>query len=536
MDSEDQQREGDMGAPPQRPRDDYLTPTYGRTEFQTPAPRTQIPRHSMPPESAYRIVADELNLDGRTGLNMATFVNTWMDDWATRLVVENLGKNFIDHEEYPQAYRIEKRIVWMLGDWFGTRFDPKDLDPETATGFYGTATIGTSEAVMLGLVAHRWAWQNNHLANANSNPLDRPFVLMSAHAHSCWDKYCRYYDVGAIYVPMTDTSFGMSEDAVYDALASNLCDGPYAEQVKAFYKKHMPESQFPDFGGRTLGELVMAVGSVVGSTYTGNSDDVAGASVAIDRYCEEHQQLGVSIPIHVDAASGGFILPFTNKLKGDPIPFDFNSVPRVKSINVSNHKFGLTCAGMGTVVFRDASVVDSDELIYQITYLGGRFDDYTVNFSRGTGMILAQYYNLLRFGLRGYRAVELGNVRRARCFVNDIERDSLLGRFLRHISDQQHYPIVVLGWAEPSQAEQRRWTLKDLSDALRMLGWIVPTYQLPLKNPKDTKHGLHVLRVVVRQNISADLLSRLVCDMRTIVEGFEDQEEIVRPMAVGDRC
>lgn len=536
MSSEQKPRATDPGSAPEGVRDDYLTPTYGRTEFQMPAPRREIPRNQMPPESAYRIVTDELNLDGRTGLNMATFVNTWMDDWATRLAVENLGKNFIDHEEYPQAYRIEKRIVWMLGNWFGTRFDRKDLDPDTATGFYGTATIGTSEAVMLGLIAHRWAWQRNHLANPDRNPLDRPFVLMSAHAHSCWDKYCRYYDVGAIYVPMTDTSFGMSEDAVHDALASRLSDGPYADQVKEFYKKHMLEGDVPDFGDRTLGELVMAVGCVVGSTYTGNSDDVAGAGAAIDRYCDERQRLGVSIPIHVDAASGGFILPFTNKLEGDPIPFDFDSVPRVKSINVSNHKFGLTCPGMGTVLFRDASVVDSEELIYRITYLGGGFDDYTVNFSRGTGMILVQYYNLLRFGLRGYKAVELGSVRRAGRFVDKIEHDSLLGRFLRHISDQQHYPIVVLGWVEPSQAAQRGWTLKDLSDALRMLGWIVPAYQLPLANPEDIEHGLHVLRVVVRQNISADLLSRLVCDMRSIVEQFEQKKKPIHPATKGNRC
>lgn len=54
---------------------------------------------------------------------------------------------------------------------------------------------------------------------------------------------------------------------------------------------------------------------------------------------EYEKKTGNDIPIHVDAASGGFVAPFTNAKAGGR-KWNFE-LPRVKSINTSGHKFGM---------------------------------------------------------------------------------------------------------------------------------------------------------------------------------------------------
>src|SRR5262249_49802472 len=65
-------------------------------------PRHRLPEAEMPPEVAYQIIHDELMLDGNARMNLATFVTTWMEPQAERLMAECLDKNMIDKDEYPQ--------------------------------------------------------------------------------------------------------------------------------------------------------------------------------------------------------------------------------------------------------------------------------------------------------------------------------------------------------------------------------------------------------------------------------------------------
>lgn len=499
----------------------YLTPLYGRREFAQGIPKKAIPEGPMPPDSAYQLIRDELTLDGTPSLNVATFVNTWADDWGRRLVEENLGKNFIDHEEYPQSNLVEKRIIWMLGDWYGTEFLSKDTDPDDAKGFYGSATIGSSEAVMLGLITHCRNWQTNNKKNPNRLPLDKPFVLMGTHIHSCFDKYCKYYNVGALYVPMSAVKFSLTGEDVAGILNSTIADSPYFEQIMEACEYPF---DYPGLATRTVGELVMAVGGVVGTTYTGNSDEVDLIGEAIEAYCERHSGSNVDIPIHVDAASGGFILPFTNATAEKPVLFDFRDVARVKSINVSNHKFGGSLPGMGSVIFRDDTIVDQDYLVYDISYLGGHFKDFTVNFSRGSSMILLQYYNLLRWGKSGYGDVISNCMANAHRLIDGIANSDTLKGLFRPISDNDHYPICVFTWAggEPD------WSLSQFAEELRTFGWIVASYQLPTADP-DKPDGIDVFRVVVRQVVSADHVDGLVSDMEIAVGNLENRNGSPRP-------
>lgn len=501
--------------------DSEIVPLYARKEFRCGAPKDQIPEEPVLDTSAYRILQDELMLDGRPGLNLATFANTSVDDFVRRLAHEHLNKNFIDHEEYPKSNLAEKRSIWMLAKELGTEFDPEDSDPDTAKGFYGAATIGSSEAAMLALVTHKFAWKKRrkHLQ-------DQPIVLMSAHVHGCFDKFCNYFDVMPLCIPVDEPCYHIDGKSVSKMLETRISDptSPYAKKVRDY----MGYTQ--DQGERTIGELVMAVVAVIGTTFTGNTDCVKSIDESIEKYCKEYDQ---DIPLHIDAASGAFILTFSKN--GHEVPFNFKDSKRAQSMNLSNHKFGFTCPGMGSVIFRNSKIVDHS-LIYDITYLGGNFYDFTLNFSRGSVPILLQYYNFIRYGRKGYEEIINTCIENAQYFVQEVKKHPILGKLFRFICDYEHFPILVYTWAKG--IERPPWDLADLSSVLRKKGWIVPAYVLPKTAPDEVlkpSDGVQVLRTVVQQKVSREKLNNLLVDL---VEGIEElnSKETKRLIHQGNKC
>lgn len=497
-----------------------LLPVYGREESILAAPKSEIPHDPMPSDSVYELISNELLLDASAGLNLATFCNeAYTDPWGEKLIVENIKKNFIDHQEYPGSNIAEKRCTWMLAKEFGTDFAPGDENPDTASGFYGTATIGSSEAVMLGLIAHKYRWNKNNqrnLVGGKADPQDRPVVLMSAHVHGCWDKFCNYFGATALYVELKTFPYKINGNDVLQILNTRIEDShsPYAETIRKSLCYLKPQ------GNRTIGELVMCVGAVVGTTFTGACDDVRSIDDAVEAYCQaQSSSLQIDIPIHVDAASGGFVTLFSHN--GKEITYRFNETNRVLSINTSNHKFGMTFPGMGSVIFKNNSVVDPS-LIYNITYLGGSFIDYTVNFSRGSNMILMQYYNFLNFGRVGYQKIMDNCLTNAAYFVEALKQSAVLSKYLKNISEFTHLPIVVLTWAD--NIERPSWSLVNLSDRLRQNGWVVPSYVLPQLSPEQNlppESGVPVLRIVIQQFVTRDKLSKLVSDLEAAIADID---------------
>ena len=105
-----------------------IAPAYTGRMFTTPVPALRLPDESMDPETAYRFIHDELMLDGSSRLNLATFVTTWMDPEAGKLMAETFDKNMIDKDEYPATAAIEQRCVCMVADLFHAD-DLRDDDP-----------------------------------------------------------------------------------------------------------------------------------------------------------------------------------------------------------------------------------------------------------------------------------------------------------------------------------------------------------------------------------------------------------------------
>ena len=174
----------------------------------TTIPRHELPEGEMPPDVAYQIIHDELMLDGNARLNVATFVTTWMEPQAEKLMAECFDKNMIDKDEYPQTAEIEARCVNMLSRLWHA--------PEAGEAT-GCSTTGSSEAAMLGGLALKRRWQQRR--EAEGKPADKPNLVMGINVQVCWEKFANYWDVEMRLVPMEGDRFHMSaEEAV------KLCD------------------------------------------------------------------------------------------------------------------------------------------------------------------------------------------------------------------------------------------------------------------------------------------------------------------------
>jgi len=435
--------------------DERHVPAYAGRYFDHPVPKHELPGRGMPADAAYQLVHDELNLDGNPSLNLASFVTSWMEPQADRLAVETLAKNLIDQDEYPQSEVIHRRVVSMLGRLFNA---PSDCHP------VGTATIGSSEAIMLALLAHKRTWRRAR--EAAGQPTDRPNLVIGGDVHTCWEKFTRYFEVEARIAPLSEQSFTLTAAAVQERVNENT----------------------------------IAVGGLLGTTFTGQMDDLADINALLARLESEK---GWRVPLHVDAASGGFVTPFVEP----DLRWDFR-LSQVRSINVSNHKFGLVYPGMGTVVFRDASDLP-EELVFHINYLGGDMPNYSLNFSRPSNSVILQYYNFLRLGREGYARIMANVMDTARYLREALEA---LGCF-EAIGDGARFPIVALRGRDPEL------DLFALSAQLRARGWIIPAYTLP-----PHAEGVTVLRIVVKENLSRDLADLLVTDVTRAVSDQKDKQ------------
>ncbi|EWM30087.1 glutamate decarboxylase [Nannochloropsis gaditana] len=223
-------------------------------------------------------------------------------------------------------------------------------------------------------------------------------------------------------------------------------------------------------------------------------------------------ETGWDVPIHVDAASGGFIAPFIQP----ELVWDFR-LPLVKSINASGHKFGLVYAGVGWLCFREKQDLQN-ELTFTVDYLGGSQSSCTLNFSRGASQLVGQYYNFLRLGREGYREVMANAMENARYL-----RKMLLATGKIDIVDTQDMPLVAFK-LKPDLGIL--YTVFEIQDKLRERGWIVPAYRCPKGAEK-----LCIMRVVVKENFSRDLAELLVEDFMKAMDYLDkdhrEQQELI---------
>ena len=302
---------------------DGCAPIFGSHQMRESAPSEFIPENSTPAETAYQIVKDETFPQTQPRLNLATFVTTYMDDYGTRLMNEAVGINYIDETEYPRVAVMCGRCINMVANMWNT--------PEKAEWKAGAVGIGSSEACMLGGVAAWLRWR--HRREKEGKPTDKPNLVISTGLQVVWEKFCKLWQIELRQVPLTREKRTLCTD---DAL--KMCD-----------------------------ENTIAVVAIAGVTWTGLNDDVEALDKALDDY---NKRTGYNIPIHVDAASGGFILPFVSP----DTKWDFR-LKWVISISTSGHKYGLVYPGLGWVVWRDKKCLP-EEMSFSVNYLGAKLNRF----------------------------------------------------------------------------------------------------------------------------------------------------------------
>jgi glutamate decarboxylase len=391
-----------------------VDPLLGALEMP---PAHRLPDRPLPPTVAYRLVHDELMLDGNARLNLATFVTTWMEPQATMLMAECAEKNMIDKDEYPQTAELERRCVAILADLWNA--------PDTQAAI-GCSTTGSSEACMLGGLALKRRWMNRNAERYAAGA--RPNLVMGINVQVCWEKFCNFWEVEPRLVPMRGDRYHLDGET-----AVAQCD-----------------------------ENTIGVVAVLGSTMDGSYEPVPEICAALDAFQE---RTGLDIPVHVDGASGAMVAPFL-----DPdLAWDFRQ-PRVASINTSGHKYGLVYPGVGWALWRDRDALP-EELVFKVNYLGGDMPTFALNFSRPGAEVVAQYYNFLRLGREGYRVVQQASRDVARRLADAIAET---GAF-RLLTQGDQLPV----FAFTTQSDVKNFDVFDVSRRLRERGWQVPAYTFP---------------------------------------------------------
>jgi glutamate decarboxylase len=417
-------------------------------------PHQQLPEHGVDGMSAYDLITNDLLLDGNARLNLATFVTTWMPPIAAKLMADTADKNIIDKDEYPQTAAIEGRCVNIIADLWNSP------ESEYATG---CSTTGSSEAAMLAGLALKWRWRER--MEGSGKATDRPNLVMGVNVQVCWEKFCRYWDVEPRLVPMEGERFHLDAE---HAVAQ--CD-----------------------------ENTIGVVAILGSTFEGSYEPVKEIGEALDEL--EHDK-GLHVPLHVDAASGGFVAPFVQP----DLEWDFR-VPRVQSINASGHKYGLVYPGVGWAIWREKEALPSD-LVFDVNYLGGHMPTFSLNFSRPGSEVVAQYFMFSTLGRVGYQRVMRSAHDVARQIADGVAE---MGPY-NLISDGSDLPVFAFA-LDPGV---KNYTVFDVSERLRQHGWLVPAYTVPAN-----REDLSVLRVVVRAGMSHEMADLLLGHLQAETDFLE---------------
>lgn len=440
---------------------DPKTPVFGSQRILQPAPVDKIPANPTSPEIAYQIVKEETYPQTNPSLNLATFVTTYMDPYATKLMNDAININYIDETEYPRIAVMNGKCINIMANLWNT--------PETAKWKTGALGIGSSEACMLGGIAAWIRWRKRR--KAQGKPYDKPNFVISSGAQVVWEKFGQLWQIEMRQVPLTKEFTTLDPK---QALA--MCD-----------------------------ENTICIVPIQGVTWTGLNDDVEALDKALDAY---NAKTGYEIPIHVDAATGGFILPF---LYPDT-KWDFR-LKWVLSISTSGHKFGLVYPGLGWVVWKDKKYLP-DEMNFSVNYLGAEIAQVGLNFSRPAAQILGQYYNFISLGFAGYKDIQYNSMQITKYVWSEIAKMPQFKNYAKEVVN----PLFV--WHMDEKYNQTaKWTLYDLQARLQQSGWMVPAYTLP-ENLED----MVVMRVVAKQNFTRDMADMLLNDIKNAVADLEKLE------------
>lgn len=442
-----------------------------------------MPAGSLPAQHVVRLIKDQHELDFKERLNTSSYVNVVFEDEEREVAQLGLGVNIADQTVYPQSFELHNCAVNMIADLWHC---PKPDDFDEYGCFAGAGTVGSTEACLLAGLALKFRWRKWYAAKTGKSAAEvrgiTPNLVISTMYQAAWEKLFKYMDILPRHV--------------------------------------MPKLEGPEKDGWAMDPAEVAavvddetigVVCIMGNHYSGHYDPVADVATAVRA---ANAAKGLQLGLHIDGASGGFVAPFQSGLP----PWDFR-VPEVLSISASGHKFGQSCCGTGWVVWRERKNL-SEHVAISVSYLGGRADSYTLNFSRPASGIYVQLYKFLRLGRAGYTQV-VNNMmsvsKYLRSGLSQMVRDDGVPWFrMLDFGDERCLPVVT-AMLNPELGAP--FDSIDLQHALSMDHWYVSGYKMSFHDPtteetislfRNGDADMTIFRVVVKANLTMSLADNLL--------------------------
>lgn len=431
--------------------------TRNDNEFITPFPaKCTIPDISISEKKSGDLMRSLLNLDSDPALDIASYTTTSMEPDAVELMAQNLPKNYSNLVLYEATSEIEEYTASMILDLFNGRIGCES---------FGVSTLGSEEAIYLAGINYKIQWQK-----ANKECELQPEIIFGSNAHISWYKFAQYFKVKPIVIPV-------GEDLTID--------------VKKVAQYLRPNT--------------IAVVGTLGDGFTGRIDDIRCLNEVVSEYNMKHKW---NVPIHVDAANGGFILPFYEPY--NQIKWDF-SLECVRSINVSSHEFGFVYPGLGWALWKNRKEI-SPRLFQVDRYFGRVSVDISINYSRNASNISAQYFLFNRYGKQGYEKLD-NYIYNVRDFIRDqIEKFEIDGKKIyKVLKGEPDMPFVAI---EPTKyLRELGFKEQRLVKEIRRFGWSIGMNDLP-EPYRDTR----ILRVMVNIGFSKGLAEKFLGDFNRVTK------------------
>jgi glutamate decarboxylase len=464
---------------------DHAPSFYGSAFCRQVPDRDTIPEHGMPARYCERAIQDYHLLDSNERLNTSSYVNVIFEPEEERVAVMGMKINLADQTVYPSSFQMHDEVVNMLGHLWHV---PESPDGQTA----GAGTVGSTEACLLSGLALKFRWRHWYRKRHNMTEAEvrgvYPNVVMSSAYQACWEKFFKYMDVEPILVKPS-----------YKTMSVTAAD----------LAKH-------------CNEKTIAVVGIMGNHYGGQYDPIWDINDAVEKLNAEN---GWQIGIHVDAASGGFIAPFQDNLPA----WDFRC-KNVLSISASGHKFGQSVCGTGWVVWRQREEL-SEHVAVSVSYLGGKGDSYTLNFSRPASGVYVQFYKFNRLGLAGYRDLEQNMMTNAKVIRDGMKRMTKDGkpRFVMLDNGDDRCLPVVTAMLNPDL--NLGYDDIRLQYVIAESHWYVSAYKMSFTHPAteetealfcDMQPDQTMFRIVVKSNLTAKLALHLLKTLQTACEFLDE--------------
>jgi len=448
-----------------------------------------MPLHGDAAVHCYRRISDFHELDCRERLNTSSYVNVYLEEDELRAANLGMRVNLADQTVYPQSFKLHNIVLNMIAHLWNC---PKPPDFDNYGVFPGAGTVGSTEACLLAGLCLKFRWRKWYAARHELSESQvrgvYPNLVISTCFQACWEKLFRYMDIEPRFVVPTRTSFALTAAGV-------------REQVD---------------------EKTIGVVCIMGNHYGGQYDPVWEINEMLTTL---NRDLKFQVGIHVDAASGGFIAPFQRDLP----PWDFR-LPNVLSISASGHKFGESVCGTGWVVWRQRENL-SENVAISVSYLGGKADSYTLNFSRPASGIYVQYYKFHRLGHRGYQALcdnRMANAKYLRDALKTFKHTDGRPKFVMLDAGDTKCLSVVTAQLNPEL--NLPYDDIDLQHQMLQHHWYVSGYKMCFHDPTDEKTKplftdapaeRTMFRVVVKANVTRPMMDNLITALRSCVADMD---------------